>query len=563
MDELVKYQQWLEFATEDPDLVQELMSMGEQPKLIKEAFYQDLAFGTGGLRGVLGAGSSRVNIYTIAKASQGLANYVIKNFPTNERKIAIAYDSRIKSDLFATISAEVFAASGIQVYMYKELMPTPCLSYAVRELQCAGGVVVTASHNPAKYNGYKVYGSDGCQITTLAANEITTEIEQVEIFEGVKRIPFATALEKGNVAYIEESIITQYIEAVKAQSLLSMEDGHCRSQKIVYTPLYGAGLKPVVRTLKECGFSNLVIVEEQAKPNGNFPTCPYPNPEVRGAMERGIAVAQQQNADLLLATDPDCDRIGIAVRDKSGEYRLFTGNETGILLLDYICQRRIASKQMPEHPVFIKSIVTTDMAQRIAKSYGVTTINVLTGFKYIGEQIGMLEACGRSDSYLFGFEESYGYLAGTYVRDKDAVVGAMLICEMFAFYAAQDISLLERLHELYRLHGYTLDSLHSFEYEGIEGITKIQTIMEHLRQMDAKLGNYKIKEFLDFKKGCNGLPPSDMVKLVIEGEQSVVVRPSGTEPKIKFYLSITAKDRETALEVEAHLLEALKCALNL
>ncbi len=400
------YNTWLENATIDEDVVSELKHMQGQEDKIEDAFYRELAFGTGGLRGVIGAGTNRMNAYTVAKASQGLADYILAHFEEKDRKIAVSYDSRIKSDYFAHIAAGVFAANGIQVLLYKELMPTPCLSFAVRELRCAAGIMVTASHNPSKYNGYKVYGFDGCQITTEAAKEILGEIEKLDIFEDVKKISFEEGMEKGTIRYIPDEIYTNFVQAVKAQTMLSENIRIDKNVAIVYSPLNGAGLKPVLRTLKESGYTNITVVKEQEQPDGNFPTCPYPNPEIKEAMALGMQYAKEKNADLLLATDPDCDRVGIAVKNNAGEYVLLTGNETGMLLLDYICARRIEQNKMPEVPVLVKTIVTIDMAERIAAHYGVRTVNVLTGFKFIGEQIGMLENQGKKESYIFGFEES-------------------------------------------------------------------------------------------------------------------------------------------------------------
>lgn len=541
-----------------PMVVNELRKMDGNEAKIEDAFYRNLAFGTGGLRGVIGAGTNRMNIYTVAKASQGIADYINKYFPQEKRKIAVSYDSRIKSDLFSKVASEVFAANGISVCIYRQLMPTPCLSFAVRELECAAGIMVTASHNPSKYNGYKVYGEDGCQITTEAANEILEEIEKLDIFEDVKRISFEEGIDTGKITYISEDVYTRFVEQVKKQSLLGKEDTVDKDVAIVYSPLNGTGLKPVLRTLKESGYTNITVVKEQEHPDGNFPTCPYPNPEIKEAMALGIEYARKSQADLLLATDPDCDRVGIAVRNKAGEYVLLSGNETGMLLLDYICSRRIENGTLPEDPVMVKTIVTIDMAERIAVHYGVRTINVLTGFKFIGEQIGLLEKKGKEDSYLFGFEESYGYLSGTYVRDKDAVNGAFLICEMFSWYASQEISLIEKLEELYSVYGYCLNTLHSFEFEGAKGFERMQEIMKAFRQKAEAFGEKLVKQVLDYEQGLDGLPKSDVLKFILEDYCSVVVRPSGTEPKLKVYISVSAENRECAEQIEKNILGSLK-----
>ena len=553
MDIEMSYRRWMERA--DESLKPELAAMEGDAAAREDAFYRDLAFGTGGLRGVIGAGTNRMNVHTVAKASQGLADYVVKRFPEEKRRIAVSYDSRILSDEFARVAAGVFAANGIRAEVYPQLMPTPCLSYAVRALNCAAGIMVTASHNPAKYNGYKVYGPDGCQITTEAAAEILAEIDKLDMFDGPRRMDFDEGLTKGLIGWIDAQVVTDFIEEVKGQSLLGGEAVD-KGAAIVYSPLNGTGLKPVLRTLKESGYTRVTVVKEQEQPDGHFPTCPYPNPEIREAMQLGLEYAERLNADLLLATDPDCDRCGIAVRGPEG-FQLLTGNETGMLLLDYICQRRIALGRMPESPVLVKTIVTTDMAQRIAEKYGVETVNVLTGFKYIGETIGRLEAQGRPDRYIFGFEESYGYLSGTYVRDKDAVDAAFLICEMFAWYRTRGVSLLERLEQLYAEFGYCLNTLHSFEFEGSAGFAKMQGIMAALRGEISELGGRAVRRVLDYAPGLDGLPKSDVLKFLMDGA-SVVVRPSGTEPKLKLYVSVSAPDRAQAARAEAALAEDLK-----
>ena len=561
-----EYEVWKKKVTEDADLTAELTDMEGKEDRITDAFYQNLAFGTGGLRGVIGAGTNRMNIYTVGKASQGLADYINRHFPKEERKIAISYDSRIKSSLFAKRAAEVFAANGLRVFIYTELMPTPMLSWAVRSLSCAAGVMVTASHNPSKYNGYKVYGPDGCQITTDAAAEILGCIEKTDAFEDVKREDFETALENGRISYIGEDTVTSFIEAVKGQSMLTKsEENVDKNISIVYSPLNGTGLKPVLRTLKESGFTNITVVKEQEQPDGHFPTCPYPNPEIREAMALGMEYAKKCSADLLLATDPDCDRVGIAVPNREGEYVLLSGNETGLLLLNYICSMRQAAGTMPEHPVFVKTIVTMDMAARIAADYGVKTVDVLTGFKFIGDQIARLEAEGRENDYILGFEESYGYLSGSYVRDKDAVDGAFLICEMAAYYRSKGMGLLEVLEGLYEKYGFCLNTLHSYEFEGMEGFEKMKGIMNRLHTMASRIaegeavciGGRKTEAVEDYLSGTisradkttepiAGLPSSDVLKFRLAGNASVVVRPSGTEPKLKLYISVSAEDKAKA-----------------
>ena len=559
MDYRKEYERWCVQATADADVAAELQTMDDAK--VEDAFYRDLAFGTGGLRGVIGAGTNRMNIYTVAKASQGLADYLQKHF--DKPSVSIGYDSRIKSDVFARAAAGVFAANGVEVYIWPTLMPVPTVSFATRYLHTSAGVMVTASHNPSKYNGYKVYGADGCQITTEAAAEILAEIEKLDIFADVKRVTFEEGVEKELIRYIPEEVYTAFVEEVKKQSVLFGETVN-KDVAIVYSPLNGTGLKPVTRALREMGYGNITVVKEQEQPDGNFPTCPYPNPEIKEAMALGMEYAQRCNADLLLATDPDCDRVGIAVKDKNGEYVLLSGNETGILLLDYVCAQRTKHGKMPADPVMVKTIVTTDMGEQIAAHYGVRTINVLTGFKFIGEQIGLLEKQGKADSYIFGFEESYGYLSGSYVRDKDGVNGATLICEMFSYYATQGVSLLDKLNELYQTYGYCLNTLHSYEFDGSAGFAKMQNIMKTFREevgpgkrVDAFAGK-KIEKVLDYSQDLDGLPKSDVLKYLLEGHCSVVVRPSGTEPKLKVYISVSAEDKEQAETMECTIVDQMK-----
>ena len=543
MDYKREFKRWLSNVT-DNDLHTELVSMDDTT--VEDAFYRDLAFGTGGLRGTIGAGTNRMNTYVVAKASQGLANYL-----GTTASVVIGYDSRIKSDLFARTAASVFVANGLTVYLWSELNPVPTVSFAVRYLHASQGVMITASHNPSKYNGYKVYGSDGCQITTDAAASILAEINALDIFADVKSMDFEQAVAEGKIKYIDHSVLTAFIEEVKGQSVL-YGDHIDRNVAIVYSPLNGTGLKPVTRALSESGFTNITVVEEQRLPDGNFPTCPYPNPEIREAMELGLDYCQRVNADLLLATDPDADRCGIAVKDGK-DYKLLSGNEVGLLLLDYICSQRQKHGCMPDNPVFVKTIVTMDLAEKIAKHFGVATINVLTGFKFIGEQIGLLEAVGRESDYICGFEESYGYLTGSYVRDKDAVNAAFIICEMFAYYKTRGISLLEKLEEIYNIYGYCLNALHSYEFPGSAGVDKMNEIMKTFHVGMENIGDEKVIRTEDYLLGLNGLPKSDVLKYYFEGNEatgSVVIRPSGTEPKLKAYISVTAKNREAAGVIE-------------
>lgn len=549
-----EYKKWLKNVKEE-ELLSSLRNMDEVE--IEDAFYRNLAFGTGGLRGTIGVGTNRMNVYTVAKASQGLSDYLLRT--CENPSVSIGYDSRIKSDIFAQVAASVFAANGIRVYLWSRLNPVPTVSFATRYLHTSAGVMITASHNPSKYNGYKVYGADGCQITTEAAAEILKEIEKLDIFSDVKKLDFEASVKEKKIEYISDEVLTAFISEVKKQSFLYGEKVD-KNVAIIYSPLNGTGYIPVTRTLKEMGYTNITLVEEQRLPDGNFPTCPYPNPEIKEAMALGMEYAKNCNADLLLATDPDCDRVGIAVKDKNGEYVLFSGNETGILLLDYICSQRVKHHQMPESPVMIKTIVTMDLAERIAADYGVRTVNVLTGFKFIGEQIGLLEKEGRESSYIFGFEESYGYLSGSYVRDKDAVNGTYLICEMFSYYKTLGISLLDKLNQLYEKYGYCLNTLHSFEFDGSAGMAKMAEIMKRFHEkvgVGYEFAGKKVEAVEDYSKGLNGLPKSDVLKYKMEGNCSVVVRPSGTEPKLKTYISVSGATKEETEGIEKRIVEEI------
>lgn len=552
-----KYTTWLTNATEDAHIQTELNQIKEKEDEIYERFYRELEFGTGGLRGVIGAGTNRMNIYTVRKATQGIANYLLSSLNTTP-SVSIAYDSRIKSDLFAQNAASVLAASGIKVYIYPFLMPTPALSYAVRHLKCDAGICITASHNPGKYNGYKVYGNDGCQITLEAANLILEQISQVDPFLQVKYMSFEDGIKNGSIEYIGESVIESFIAAVKTQALLPVES----NLKIVYTPLNGAGKMCVLRILKEIGLSHVIVVPEQENPDGNFPTCPYPNPEKEEALQKGLELCKETGADLLLATDPDCDRVGIAVKDNKGNYQLLSGNEVGVLLLDYIAQIRTRKNTMPDNPILVKTIVTTDMAEEVAASYGVQVINTLTGFKFIGEQIGLLEAQNQEERYILGFEESYGYLSGGYVRDKDAVNASMLICEMTSYYLQKGITLIERLQQLYEQFGYYQNKLIDIAFEGAKGMTQMNELMKTLRESNfSAIGNTKISVSNDYKKSISKeagketilqLPKSDVLEYKLEDKSKIIIRPSGTEPKLKIYLSAC---KETAQASESKIKE--------
>ena len=563
------YKAWCANEYFDEATRAELKSIEGNEKEFEDRFNKDIEFGTGGLRGTIGAGTNRMNIYTVAKASQGLSDYLVKSF--TEPSVAIGYDSRIKSDVFAKTAASVFAANGIKVNLWPRLNPVPTVSFATRYLHASAGVMVTASHNPSKYNGYKVYGADGCQITTEAAAAVLAEIEKLDIFADVKKMDFDEAVKEGKIEYISDDVLTAFIEKVKSQSVLFGEEVN-KNVSIVYSPLNGTGYIPVTRTLEEMGYTNITIVEEQRLPDGNFPTCPYPNPEIKEAMALGMDYAKRNNADLLLATDPDCDRVGIAVKDKNGDYQLLTGNQTGMLLFDYICSQRTKHNRMPADPVMVKTIVSMDMAEQIAKNYGVKVINVLTGFKFIGEQIGFLEKQGKEDSYIFGFEESYGYLSGSYVRDKDAVVAVMALCEAAAYYKTQGITLWDQMLNIYNKYGYYKEDLFTMTFKGADGAKKMQDMMDAYRKNTPKqVGAYKVLRLRDYKNDVitdlatgetvpTGLPKSNVLYFELENDAWFCVRPSGTEPKIKFYAGIKGTSLEDSAKKLDDLMEAIKNA---
>ena len=562
MSEMELYDLWCKNAKEDPDLKAELDKIKGDSEAINDRFYRDLEFGTGGLRGVIGAGTNRMNIYTVRRATQGFADYLNQEY--DNPSVAISYDSRIKSDVFSKAAAEVLAANGIKVHIYTELMPTPCLSWAVRALKCQGGIMVTASHNPAKYNGYKVYGEDGCQITLRGAEIILEKINSLDVFTGVKTSDFEEELAKGNISYIGEDVIEDFYKHVLAEGI---NTDLCPNSglKVVYTPLNGTGNKPVREILKRIGITDVTVVKEQENPDGNFTTCPYPNPEIREALQVGLSYCDKVQPDLLLATDPDCDRVGIAVPDGKGGYALFSGNEVGAMLLEYICEQRIKKGTMPKDPIAVKTIVTTDIVNLIGKEYGVKIIDVLTGFKFIGEQIGFLEAKGEENRYIFGFEESYGYLSGSYVRDKDAVDASMLICEMAAYYRTQGITLMQARENMYKKYGMFLQTLYSFEFEGESGMKHMEEIMTGLRENHpTAIGGLKVERFEDYKASTSKniatgevkeltLPKSNVLAFYLEGGCKAIVRPSGTEPKIKTYITAKAPTRAEAEVIEQQI----------
>lgn len=541
---------WKEKATEDKDLVAELDGITDEGE-INDCFYRDLEFGTAGLRGVIGAGTNRMNIYVVRRATQGLCNYL--KGTSLPQSVAIGYDSRIKSDLFAMEAARVIAANGLTAYIYPRLEPTPALSWAVRYFGCGAGICVTASHNPAKYNGYKVYGADGCQITLDAANAVLREINSLDIFEDVKICTEKEGREAGKIVTIGEECIEAFLDAVQERSL---SGGEKLDLKLVYTPLNGSGLECVKKILTRIGITDVTVVPEQEKPDGNFPTCPYPNPEIREAMECGLALCREIKPDLLLGTDPDCDRMGVAV-PQGDDYRLITGNEMGVLLLDYICRKRLENGTMPKNPVAVTTIVSTDMTDAVANAYGVELRRVLTGFKFIGEQIAMLEADNEIDRYIFGFEESYGYLSGGHVRDKDAVNASMLACEMTAWYKKQGMTLAEAVDALYEKFGFYRNDIASFAFEGAAGMQKMASIMDNLRANPPKtLDGKAVIKVVDYNLGVNGLPKSNVLEYQTEGAK-ILVRPSGTEPKVKIYLSAREDSMQKAKDANNRILKEM------
>lgn len=565
------YKNWLKNATADPDLTKELLSIEGNEAEISDRFYRSLEFGTAGLRGIIGAGTNRMNIYTVGAASQGLAQYV--NSVKKDGKVAIAYDSRIKSDLFAKHAASVFAANGVTVYLYPELAPTPMLSFAVRYLKCDAGTVLTASHNPSKYNGYKAYGPDGCQLGLKASEYVLSIIEKLDIFNDVKTCDFDTAVKEGKIKLIGDDVVNAYLDAVQSRSVAD-SSYNFDDMKVIYTPLHGAGNKPVRAILERIGVSNIVIVPEQELPDGNFPTAPYPNPEIREAFECALNLAEKENPDLLLATDPDSDRVGIAVKHNN-EFHLMSGNDVGALLLNYILERRTALGTLPKNPVAVKTIVSTNLVNAIAKDYGCELKEVLTGFKFIGEQVLLLEQKGEEERFIFGFEESYGYLAGGYVRDKDAVVASMLICEMCCYYKAKGMTLVEILDSLYKKYGYFYSCQRSITCEGQDGMEKMANAMKTLRQNPPKeIAGFKTLNVLDYSTSVNTelatgktseikLPKSNVLSYQLEDGAGAIVRPSGTEPKIKIYIFSAGDNLDSAIATAKTIGDDVQKSLNL
>lgn len=557
------YSEWLEKATADPDLKEELESIKGNDDEILDRFYKSLEFGTAGLRGVIGAGTNRMNVYTVGRATQGLADYLNKNF--ENPSIAIGYDSRIKSEYFSKEAAKVLAANGVKVYIYDELEPTPCLSFAIRKFHTSSGIILTASHNPGKYNGYKCYDPHGYQMTDEAAEETYSYIQKVDYFTGIKTMDFDEAVKSGLIEYIGNDVIEEFLDEVQKQCI-NPEICKNAGLKVIYTPLNGTGNKPVRKILDRIGIKDVYVVPEQEMPDGNFPTCPYPNPEIEQVFECGLKMADEIKPDILLATDPDCDRVGIAVPDKDGKLVLMSGNEVGVMLLNYILSQKKANGTLSDTAIAVKSFVSTDLAEEIAKKYGCTFKNLLTGFKYIGELITNLEEEGRADDFVMGFEESYGYLAGTHARDKDAVVGSMMICEMASYYKMQGKSLVEVMNDIYSEFGYYCNIVKSYEFEGAAGMEKMAQIMTSLRENPPKefagtpvtyIGDYQMStsKYLDTgREEKIDLPKSNVLAYKTADGNGVIVRPSGTEPKIKTYITAIGKTKETAQQTADKLI---------
>lgn len=551
------YRHWLENAVEDADLTTELRSIEGKEDEILDRFYQKLTFGTAGLRGVIGAGTNRMNIYTVGAATQGLADYLKAEYTSPS--VAIAYDSRIKSDLLAKEAARILAGNGVKVYLFDELVPTPVLSFAVRYLHTSSGIIITASHNPSKYNGFKCYNPNGYQMTDEEAGATYSYIEKLDYFKDIKKADFEAAQASQMIEIVGKELVNAFIEEVKKQQI-HPEVNKQAGLRVIYTPLNGTGNKPVRQILKETGVSNVTVVPEQELPDGNFPTCPFPNPEIKQAFECALKLAEKESADLLLATDPDCDRVGIAVPTGKGDYQLMTGNEVGVMLLNYILEQRCALKTLPENPIAVKTIVSTELTAAVAKKYGCELKDLLTGFKYIGELVTGLEQKGQAERYVFGFEESYGYLAGAHARDKDAVVASMLICEMASFYKLQGKTLIDVMNGIYEEFGMYLNQVESFTFEGASGMEKMAAIMETLRaEKPEAFGGLQVQQFIDYEESeKTGLPQSNVLSYKLGGGNGLIVRPSGTEPKIKVYITAMGKTKTEAQTLAEQFLKDVK-----
>ena len=545
MDYKERYNEWLLF---DDDTKQELLKITDE-KEIEDRFYKDLAFGTGGMRGIMGAGPNRMNRYTISRATLGLANY-LSDFPTPQKSVVIAYDSRNNSEDFAKYAAEVLAVKGITVYLFDKITPTPVLSFAVRHLGCIAGIVITASHNPKEYNGYKVYDENGCQLVPSLADKVIARVQEITDYRAVPRLDFEVALQSGMIQMVGDEVLDAFLDAVKTQALYTEPS----KLKIVYTPLHGTGNIPVRRILKDYSVS---VVKEQAVPDGDFSTVRSPNPEEKDALNLAIEQAKTEAADLVLGTDPDCDRVGIAVRH-NGDYVLLTGNQVGALLADFVLRFKADTRN--EKSTLVKTIVTNDLGANIGRKYGLQIVETLTGFKYIGDQINRYEKTGEKE-FVMGYEESYGYLVGTHARDKDAVVASMLICEMTAYHKNNGKTLVDALEEIYKEYGYYLDALDSFVLQGIDGVQKMNAVLDALRARGASAFP-DVETVQDFSEGIGDLPKENVLKYLFRNGSWLAVRPSGTEPKLKVYYSVRGESREAAAEQLSALREQMKAVVE-
>ncbi|KPI49298.1 phosphoglucomutase [Clostridioides difficile] len=563
MDYKNNYEMWLNSPYFDEQTKNELLSIKDDEKEIQDRFYKNLEFGTGGLRGIIGAGTNRINIYTVRRATLGVLNYIIKTQGEEgkQKGIVIAHDSRYMSREFCIEVAKTLSAYGVKAYIFEELKPTPELSFAVRYLKCAMGVVITASHNPKEYNGYKVYDSDGGQICIDMANDIIAEVNKIDDYSVIKSLDFEEALSKNLITILDNEVDDEFIKAVKKQVLRqNIINEYGKKLKIIYTPIHGTGNKPVRRVLDECGFENVMVVKEQELPDSNFSTVKYPNPEEKSVFNIAIEMAKSNNTDLIIGTDPDCDRVGVVVKDSSGEYIVLNGNQVGSLLVRYIIESLVEENKLPKNnPTIIKTIVTSELGAKIAKAYNVDCLNTLTGFKFIGEKIKEFEE-SNDRSFIMGYEESYGYLIGTHARDKDGVVSSLMICEMAAYYSSKGMNLYEAMIDTYNKFGYYKEELKSVTLKGIDGIKKIKEMMLYFRSVKIdNVADVKVDKILDYKNGVDDLPKSDVLKFLLEDGSWIAIRPSGTEPKIKFYFGANSDNQE---DVELKLKSLISYILN-
>lgn len=563
MDYKNNYEMWLNSPYFDEQTKNELLSIKDDEKEIQDRFYKNLEFGTGGLRGIIGAGTNRINIYTVRRATLGVLNYIIKTQGEEgkQKGIVIAHDSRYMSREFCIEVAKTLSAYGVKAYIFEELKPTPELSFAVRYLKCAMGVVITASHNPKEYNGYKVYDSEGGQICIDMANDIIAEVNKIDDYSVIKSLDFEEALSKNLITILDNEVDDEFIKAVKKQVLRqNIINEYGKKLKIIYTPIHGTGNKPVRRVLNECGFENVMVVKEQELPDSNFSTVKYPNPEEKSVFNIAIEMAKSNNTDLVIGTDPDCDRVGVVVKDSSGEYIVLNGNQVGSLLVRYIIESLVEENKLPKNnPTIIKTIVTSELGAKIAKAYNVDCLNTLTGFKFIGEKIKEFEE-SNDRSFIMGYEESYGYLIGTHARDKDGVVSSLMICEMAAYYSSKGMNLYEAMIDTYNKFGYYKEELKSVTLKGIDGIKKIKEMMLYFRSVKIdNVADVKVDKILDYKDGVDDLPKSDVLKFLLENGSWIAIRPSGTEPKIKFYFGANSDNQE---DVELKLKNLISYILN-